>query len=368
MRDSMKVGIVGCGKISDIYFTNCARLAQVEVVVCSDLLDDRARAAANKYAVPRVLNPDKLMEDPEVELILNLTIPAVHYDIALAALQGAKHVYNEKPLTITYEQGKNLMRLAQQKSLRVGCAPDTFLGGGLQTCRKLIDDGRIGRCVSAAAFMMSHGVENWHPSPVFYYEPGGGPMLDMGPYYLTALVHLLGPIQSVCGMTGKAYDTRLITSEPLNGSEIEVKVPTHVAGQIHFAGGAIATIVTSFDVWRHSMPPIEVYGTDGSLSVPDPNTFGGPVKIASPEKNEWENVPLTHANAENSRGIGIADMAEAIRQGRPHRADGQMALHVLEAMHAFHKAHDTGKTIELETTCDRPEPIPAGLADGQTSG
>ena len=246
----------------------------------------------------------------------------------------------------------------------MGCAPDTFLGAGHQTCRKLIDDGAIGEPVAAAAFMACHGHESWHPDPEFYYKPGGGPMFDMGPYYLTALVNLLGPVRRVTGSARITFPERLITSEPKSGTKITVDVPTHVAGVLDFANGAVATIITSFDVWAHNLPRIDVYGSEGSLSVPDPNGFGGPVRIRRSGDSEWTEVPHTHGCAENGRGIGVADMACALRSGRPHRTSGQLAYHVLDVMHAVHDASREGTHIELESTCDRPTPVPTGLAEG----
>ena len=252
--------------------------------------------------------------------------------------------------------------MARARGVRIGCAPDTFLGAGIQTCRKLIDDGWIGEPVAASAFMMCHGHESWHPDPEFYYKVGGGPMFDMGPYYLTALVALLGPVRRVTGATRITFPERLITSEPRHGTVIKVDVPTHVAGVLEFASGAIATIVTSFDVWHAELPRIEVYGAEGTLSVPDPNCFGGPVRLRRAGASEWSDIPLTHGYSENSRGIAVADMAYAIRSGRKHRASGELAYHVLDVMHAFHDAAREGCHVELESTCARPAPLPMGLA------
>jgi predicted dehydrogenase len=238
------------------------------------------------------------------------------------------------------------------------------LGGGLQTCRKLIDDGWIGSPVAATAFMLCHGHESWHPDPEFYYKEGGGPMFDMGPYYLTALISLMGPVKSVTGSARTTFPTRTITSEPHNGKVINVEVPTHVAGILNFASGAIGTIITSFDVWAHNLPFIEIYGTAGSMSVPDPNTFNGPVKVQRPNADQWSELPLTHSFAENSRSLGLADMAYALRSGRPPRASGELCNHVLDIMHAVHEASDQGCHVELTTTCSQPAPLPLGLESG----
>ena len=284
--------------------------------------------------------------------------------MARSALAAGKHVYNEKPLAVTGEDGRALLSAADKAGLRIGGAPDTFLGAGLQTCRKLIDDGWIGQPVAATAFMTCHGHESWHPDPEFYYKPGGGPMLDMGPYYLTALVALMGPVKRVTGSTRIPFPERLITSRPKSGTKITVEVPTHVAGVLDFAGGAVATIITSFDVWAANLPRIEIYGTEGSLSVPDPNGFAGPVRLRRAGDEQWADVPLTHPYAENSRGIGVADMACALRSGRDHRASGELACHVLDVMHAFQDASEQGRHVHPESTCRRPAPLPTGLRTG----
>ncbi|MCX7801137.1 MAG: Gfo/Idh/MocA family oxidoreductase, partial [Fimbriimonadales bacterium] len=266
--EPLRIGVVGCGNISGIYLHNLTSYEQTRVVACADLDLDRAREASERFGVPKACTTAELLEDPEVELVLNLTVPKAHFEVAEAALQAGKHVYNEKPLTVERTHAARLLRLARERGLLVGCAPDTFLGAGLQTCRKLIDDGAIGEPVGANAFMMCHGHESWHPSPEFYYEVGGGPMLDMGPYYLTALTALLGPIRRVAGSARKTFPSRTITSEPKRGKVVPVETPTHLVGVLDFACGAIGQITTSFDVWSHHMPLLEVYGSEGSLSVP----------------------------------------------------------------------------------------------------
>ena len=295
---------------------------------------------------------------------MNLTIPNAHASVALAAIEAGKSVHNEKPLAITREDAKKMLAAAKAKGVRVGGAPDTFMGGGIQTCVKLIDDGWIGEPIGASAFMMCHGHESWHPDPEFYYKAGGGPMFDMGPYYLTALVALMGPAKRVTGSTRITFPERTITSAPKFGTKVVVDVPTHVAGIVDFANGAIGTIITSFDVWAAELPNIEIYGTLGSLKVPDPNGFGGPIRMRRAGASEWSDVPLSHGYADNSRGIGVADMAYALRSGRPHRASGELANHVLDIMHAFHDASDAGKHIELQSKCARPKPLPMGLRHG----
>jgi predicted dehydrogenase len=319
---------------------------------------EAAQAMAEQYGVPRVLSVEALLADPSIEIVLNLTIPQAHGEIGLAALAAGKSVYNEKPLALTRDEGRQMLALAAEKGLRVGGAPDTFLGGGLQTCRELIDAGAIGAPVAATAFMMSRGHEHWHPNPVFYYQKGGGPMFDMGPYYLTALVSLLGPVQRVSGATRITRSQRTITSQPRYGEVINVEVPTHVAGLLDFAAGPIGVIITTFDVQASTLPWIEIYGTAGTLAAPDPNTFGGPVRLRLAGDSEWKEVPVTRPYTENSRGLGLADMAEGIRTGRAHRASGELAYHVLDIMHAIHDASAESRHVLLESTCARPDAMP----------
>jgi predicted dehydrogenase len=359
------IGIVGCGNISSIYLQNCGRLEGIEVRAVADLDQKKARSQAEKHNVPTVCSVEEMLRMDQVQIVLNLTPPPAHASLAQAALHAGKHVYVEKPLAVTREQGQEILELAWQKDLRIGCAPDTFLGAGLQTCRKIIDDGLIGKPIGATAFLTCHGHESWHPSPEFYYKPGGGPMLDMGPYYLTALVSLIGPVRSVTGTTAITFPQRTITSEPLKGARIDVEVPTHVAGIMEFDQGAVGTILTSFDIWAANLPRIEIYGTEGSLSVPDPNRFGGPVLLRTAGDSEWIERELVLPYDANSRGVGLADMASAIRNERPHRASGQLGLHVLDIMQSIHEASDNRQHKTLETTVTRPDPLPQGLKENQ---
>jgi predicted dehydrogenase len=352
----MKVGIVGCGNISNIYLEAGKKFDILDIVAVSDLDMARAQAKAAEHGVAKAVYVDELLADPEIEIVINLTVPGAHYDVCKAALEAGKHAYVEKPLSLTRAQGRDLLETASAKGLRVGGAPDTFLGAALQTCRKLVDDGAIGLPIAATAFMLGRGVETWHPNPEFFFKPGGGPMFDMGPYYLTALVSLLGPLKRVTGSAQMSFPERLITSQPLSGQKIVVETPTHIAGIMDFAGGAVGTIITSFDIWAHNLPPIEIHGSEGSLSVPDPNMFSGAVKLYRDGK--WEEVPLTHGYADNSRGIGVADMAYAIGEGRPHRASGELTFHVLDAMHGFLDASQSGKHYLMESQGVRPEALP----------
>jgi predicted dehydrogenase len=281
----------------------------------------------------------------------------------VAAAQAGKEVFCEKPLALTREQAAAMLTLARHKRLCVGCAPDTFMGAGIQTCRKLIDDGWIGQPVAATAFMLSHGPESWHPNPFFFYQPGAGPLFDMGPYYLTALVSLLGPVRRVTASARASFPERIATSKEHYGERIPVNTATHVAGVLDFASGVVGTLIMSFDVWAHTLPRIEIYGSEGSLAVPDPNTFGGPVLVRRAGDRDWREAPLTH-NPDTGRGIGPADLAYAARSGRPHRASGDLAYHVLDLMHAFLEASESGQHIVVQSTCTRPAPLPMGLLPG----
>jgi len=367
MEEKLKLGIVGCGNISGTYFTNLTTLFPwLSIESCSELIEERSKAKAEAFNVPKCYTTEELLADDEVDIVVNLTTPVDHAAINQAALAAGKHVCCEKPLAIDREDAVETMRMADDKGLRVGCAPDTFLGGGIQTCRRIIDDGIIGDIVSAMAFMVNHGHESWHPDPEFYYERGGGPMLDMGPYYLTTLVNCIGPAKRVMGSTGAAFEERTITSEKKRGKKVAIETPTHVTGVIDFVNGAIATIVTSFDVWASGLPRIEIHGTKGSLMAPDPNTFGGPVKLYRPGDKEWLDIPVyTHCYAENSRGVGVADMALAIMADREHRASGELAAHVLDAMLAFEESSESGRSVMLSTTCNQPAALPAGLRQGE---
>ncbi len=358
-----RVGILGCGVISGVYAAKLAAAPDVEVVACADLVSERARALAAKHGIREVLEPEKLLGHPDVEVVLNLTVPAVHARLSQAALDAGKSVYGEKPLALGLADGRRLLESAASAGLRLGCAPDTFLGGGLQTCRKLVDGGAIGEPLAANAFFGSAGPESWHPSPQFFYQRGGGPLFDLGPYYLTALVHLLGPARRVTGSARISRAKREITSQPLAGTIMDVEVATHVASVIDFASGPVATLITSFDVQTSRAKNIEIYGTEATLAVPDPNTFGGPVQIRRRGEKEWTDVPLTHANAAQSRGIGLLEMVRAQRAGVPHRASGELACHVLELMEKSVVASETGRHRAIETRCARPAALPPGLAD-----
>ena len=355
----MKIGIIGCGVISGAYFEGARKTDILQIKACADLRMEAAHAQAEKYNC-EARTVDELLADDEIELVVNLTIPRAHVDVGLQVLEAGKHVYSEKPLGVDTESGKQLIDTAAEKGLRVGSAPDTFLGAGIQTSRQTLDSGKIGRPIAGSAFMCGHGPEGWHPNPAFFYDIGGGPMLDMGPYYMTALVNLLGPVKRVAAITTKGFAERIATSEALDGMRIPVKITTHLTGTLEFENRTIVTTIMSFDMWRQSLPCIEIYGETGSMTVPDPNGFGGPVSVCQ-EHGEWEDQELAFPN--NARMIGVIDMVSAIRSGRTHRANGALAYHVLEVMLAFDKSSETGEHILIESTTERPDPVPVGLKE-----
>lgn len=355
------IGIIGTGAIAPAYMKGLRVFPeQVKAVACADLNFERASAFAGEYGL-EAMSIEGLLAADNIDIIINLTIPIAHAEVSMQILNAGKHVYLEKPLAIHLADGRDVMRLAKEKGLRVGCAPDTFLGAGGQTARRIIDEGLIGRPVSANAFMMGHGPEPWHPNPFFYYVEGGGPMLDMGPYYLTALINLLGPIDTVAGMTNRAYDNRTAGHEAIRGQNVPVTVETHVAGLMRFESGAVGTIITSFDTWNSTLPRIEIHGTAGSISVPDPNTFGGDVLLFTPEAGEWKPVEHQH-RSDLQRGIGVADMAECIELEKLHRVNGAMALHVLETMIAFGESSAEGQFVTIESKTQRPEALAVNLS------
>ncbi len=353
------IGIIGCGNISATYLKNCAKFDWLKICAVADAVPERAAAKAAELGVPAV-GVQELLTDPEIRIVVNLTVPAAHYQVAMAAVRAGKSVWNEKPLCIERAEAGTLLKEAARKKVLVGCAPDTFLGAAHQTCRRLIDEGAIGAPVAAAAFMMSHGPEAWHPNPEIFYKKGAGPLFDMGPYYLTALVNLLGPVRRVTASARASFRERIAGAPGRKGDRIPVEVETHVAGVLDFRSGPVATLITSFDVWASQLPRIEVYGSEGTLVVPDPNHPGGTPLIRKAADQGWSEVPLTFPLAETARAIGVADMARALSRGRPHRAGGEMAYHVLECMHGLLDASRSGRHQEIRSACGRPEALAAG--------
>lgn len=360
----LRVGIIGCGNIMGAYVAGCRAFDILDLVAVADILPEVARAKATEFDVPRAVPVSALLADPTIDIVINLTVPKAHAEVSLAIIEAGKHVHSEKPLAISRREGAQIIGAAQKRGVLVGCAPDTFLGGGLQTCRHLIDAGEIGHPVAATAFFMGHGPESWHPNPDFFYKRGAGPMFDLGPYYLSALVHLLGPVERVSGSARISFPERIATSEARHGQRIEVEVPTHVAATLDFASGPVATLITSFDIWAHTLPRIEIYGSEGTMTVPDPNTFRGPVKLRKAGEQEWQEIPLSHSG-EVGRGIGVADLAYAIVYGRPARAGGDLAYHVLDLMESIIDSSDTGRHIQVTSACQRPAPLPLNLPVGK---
>jgi len=366
MQKRVKIAMIGVGDISGIYLKNIHEtFRELELVGVCDLVREKAEQAKEKYNIPKIYNDMyEAFRDPEVEIVLNLTRPYEHFDVSYQALLHGKNVYSEKPLSATFEEGRKLVQLAEEKGLYLGGAPDTFLGAGIQTCRKLIDDGYIGTPVGAAAFMICRGHESWHPDPEFYYKFGGGPMMDMGPYYITALINLLGGVSGLTGVTKTSFAQRLITSQPKNGTVVDVDVPTYVTGILNFDCGAVGTIFTTFDVHYPSQARLEVYGSEGTLFCPDPNTFGGSVKLFRPETGELKEIPLLFDYAENSRALGLADMAKALRTGRDYRASYRQTQHVLEILTGFEKSSREGKYLTLTTKYERAKPMVKAKLNG----
>jgi predicted dehydrogenase len=355
------VAIVGCGVISPAYASTLTQLDFVDLVACTDAIPERAAELASAHGIPKVLTFDEVLADSDISTIVNLTPPLMHAGVSRAALEAGKATFSEKPLGVDLDEGGALVDLAMARGLRLGCAPDTFLGVGFQTCRDVIEQGLIGEPIGASAFMLGNGPESWHPHPDLFYLRGAGPMLDMGPYYLTALVSLLGPARRVTGSARISHPERTIGSKPRRGERIPVEVPTHVATVIDFESGPIATLVTSFDVQASRLRNIEIYGTEATLSVPNPNTFDGPVQIRGPRDTAWTDVALRKPYLPQQRGIGLADMIWATGTGRAHRASSTLALHVLELMTASVTASVENRHIELGTTCTPAATLPADL-------
>lgn len=357
MGDPHRIGIVGLGNISRAYLDTLADAPSVRITAVADLDRARADAAAAELPAARGLRVDELLASPEVDTVLNLTIPAAHAEIALAAIANGKQVYGEKPLAATLAQAREMVETADAAGIRLGCAPDTVLGTGTQTARAAIDDGMIGRPFAASAVMITPGHEHWHPNPDFYYREGGGPLLDMGPYYVAALIHLLGPIRSVVGAASRLPGHRVITTGTRTGERIPVEVDTHVTGILEHHNGALSTLTTSFDGTATTAAPIEVHGESGTLAVPDPNHFDGEVRFAPVEGSGWRNLPVSAGYVDGARGAGLLDFIRADAD-RPARAGADLALHSLEIMTALLDSAAERRPIDLTTTADRPLPVP----------
>ncbi len=362
MLKKVNVGIIGCGNISEAYLTAAKTFSIMQITACADINMEAAKIKAKAHNI-EAMSVEELLKREDIEIILNLTTPQAHTEVNLKALNAGKHVHCEKPLAVIRNDGRKVLELAKQKGLLVGCAPDTFLGGGIQTCRKVIDDGEIGKPVAGTAFMMCHGHESWHPNPGFYYLKGGGPLLDMGPYYITALVNLLGPVKRVCALSATPSKERIATSKEQAGKILPVEVPTHIAGTLEFQNGAVVTMVMSFDVWNHSNHTIEIHGMEGSLQVPDPNGFSGPIRINKHGIDDWKDVSLSHGYTGPMRSIGVADMAYAIRYNRKNRCNGELAYHVLDIMISLNESAEEKKFIDVESTVEQPTALKNGEFD-----
>jgi len=373
MARKLGVGIVGCGNISAAYHGLSKLFRGMEIRACADLDLAAARARADEFGVRAETVPG-LLAAADVDIVVNLTVPAAHYEVSRAALEAGKHVYSEKPFVLSVRDGLDLGKRARKKGLRVGAAPDTFLGGAHQLARALVDSGALGRITSGTAFVMSHGMEHWHPNPDFFFQPGGGPILDVGPYYIADLVQLIGPVRRVAAVATIPAPERTITSKPRFGQTITVGTATTIHAILEFDNGAAVSLDASWDVWAHGHAPIELYGEQGSLFVPDPNFFGGPLrytKKSDPVKKapRWSHPFLVpnqqHAQGAmaNYRGSGLADMALAIVEGRPHRCSLDFALHAIDVMTGILRSGETGKFVAMRTTCERPAAL--GVAEAR---
>lgn len=369
---TLRVGLIGTGRISDIYFKNIKGFAGVKITACGSLNMDESRAKASEYGLSRVMTPDEIIAAADIDAVLNLTIPAAHACISLAALEAGKHVYSEKPFVTDLDDGRRILELAAAKGLMVGNAPDTFFGGRWQTLRKLLDSGIIGQPHSVSAFVPTGGVERHHPNPDFYYSKGGGPLLDLGPYYLAAMVFCLGPIGRVAGLGRKREASRMIENGPRHGQMMPVEVDTHCLSLIEFENGVTGQMMVSFDVWESETPRLEIYGSEGTLCIPDPdpgdgaNIFQGQVWVRTRNTARWTmrprpNAPVDWQVAENThglnldaRGVGLADLAMAVREGREPRASGTLGLHLCEVMEGMLQSPRLGRFVEIESTCARP--------------
>ena len=353
------IGIVGIGDISGIYLKNITEtFKELNIVAVCDLIKERALNAQEKYNIPKVYDTmEELFADESITLVLNLTRPYEHYGVSKGALLAGKNVYSEKPLGASLEEGLELVKIAEEKGLLIGGAPDTFLGASIQTCRKFIDDGNIGEVIGASGAMIGHGPESWHHDPEFFYKYGGGPMMDMGPYYVTALINLMGGVEKVTGVTRTSFKQRVATCKAQYGKVIDVEVPTFLTGVLHFESGTIATLTTTFDVYSSNSRNIEIYGSKGTLFVPDPNCFGNKIEYFDGETGERTEIPVSFDYTENSRGLGLADFAKSIETGRKPRTSYKQTLHVLEVMSAFKTSSDEGRPVEIKSKFVREAPM-----------
>ena len=364
MARTLGLGIVGCGNISTTYFSLAPLFRGIEVKACADLVPAAAEARAKEYGV-RAETVDALLAANDVDIVVNLTIPAAHHAISQRALDAGKHVYSEKPFVLAVADGIDLKARADRRGLRIGSAPDTFFGGSHQLARNLIDTGKLGKITGGTCFVMSRGMEHWHPNPDFFFQPGAGPILDIGPYYVTDLIQLIGPVKRVVALGATPRTHRTITNGPRHGERVPVGTPTTIHAVLEFAGGALVTLAASWDVWSHGHAPIELYGEEGTLFLPDPNFFGGDVRFTQAATPVDPPPPWEHAlgvpnqsrptgAVANYRTAGLADMALSILDGRPQRCSLDLALHAIDVLTGILTACETGCAVAMQTTCERP--------------
>jgi predicted dehydrogenase len=349
------VAVVGCGNISKQYLKNLAAFPDVKVLFCADIDAERAKAQAAAYDVPASGSPQQAFDHPDVQLVVNLTIPAAHAEVASAAIAAGKHVWNEKPLAPDVAAGQALLDQARAAGVRVGCAPDTVLGAGIQSARRLIASGAIGTPISALTLLQGSGPERWHPDPEFLFARGAGPLFDLGPYYLSVLATMFGPATRVAAVGRRESDTRVIGSGPRAGTEFGVEVPTYMSALAQYAGGQAASLLFSWDSPLSRNGFVEITGTEATLAVPDPNRFDGDLRVRRADDEEWT-VVASHGAAAG-RGSGVVDMVRAIRRGQPHRASGEMAQHVLEMMTAIERSAATSSFEPVKSVFDLPEAL-----------
>lgn len=364
MAKTLGVGIIGCGNISTAYFKFAPLFKGIRMLAGADIDMAAAQTRAREFGV-RAMTVEDLLKADDIDIVVNLTVPAVHYEVSARALDAGKHVYSEKPFVLSVKDGTDLKRRAAKRKLRIGSAPDTFLGGAQQLARHLVDRDRLGQITSGTCHVMNHGMEHWHPNPDFFFLPGGGPVLDLGPYYISALINLIGPVKRVAALATIPAKERVISSRPRSGQKILVSTPTTIHALMEFANGAAITLNASWDVWHHGHAPIELYGEKGTLYLPDPNFFGGDVRYTragTPAKStpRWDhpfavpNQKHRHGMMANYRTAGLADMALAIGEGRPHRCSMEAALHAIEVMTGILESGETGRFVKMTTTCERP--------------
>jgi predicted dehydrogenase len=351
----MKVGIVGCGVISEHYAEN-AHAFDFELAACADIQQSYAEALAAKHGL-EALSPDELIAAAAIDVVVNLTPPSAHAEVTQAALAAGKHVYSEKPLALDAATATELVAEAERRGLLLGCAPDIFLGGAFQAARALIDDGAIGEPVAVSAAMLVGGPDVWHPSPEQFFQDGAGPLLDMGPYYLTAIVALLGPVRAVAGFASTPTEERTIAVGPRAGSRFAVGTPSHVATTMELWSGATANLVASFEAADRYVCDLEIHGREGVLALPDANSFGGQLRLRR-NRGDWEEVPYQSRGAREGRGIGLHDLVQAVGEERAPRASGRLAAHVVDVARSVLQAAAEGRTLEVASRAERPEPLP----------